>query len=146
MHSFLLKFMSTEQRSWWYLYVHWDGTFYCQNMHPGCHDLPQNSLAWISAQASSLQSADIGTRALPVSGCEGGSTATSDMAHLMEPACSQISQFIWQMKTIIKLPWWQIIAWFALNEAPQTQWLWTLVDISHPYLNYNASRNSCLFK
>ena len=58
------------------------------------YDLPQNSLAWISAQASSLQLADIGTRALPVSGCEGGSTATSDMAHLMGPACSQIFQFI----------------------------------------------------
>ena len=88
--------MSTEQRSCLSLVIP-IGAFGWNILllkHAPCHDLPQNSLAWISAQASSLQLADIGTRPSPVSGCEGGSTATSDMAHLMEPACSQIFQFI----------------------------------------------------
>ena len=84
--------MSTEQRSYLSLVIPIGalGWNILLLKHAPYHDLPHNSLAWISAQASSLQLADIGTRALPVSGCEGGSTATSDMAHLMEPACSQI--------------------------------------------------------
>ena len=45
-------------------------------MHLICR-LPQKPLAQISALASSPQLVDAGTRASPLSGCKGGSTATS---------------------------------------------------------------------
>ena len=61
--------MSTEQRSYLSVAIpigalEWNILLL---KHAACHDLPQNSLASISAQASSLQLADIGTRPSPVS-------------------------------------------------------------------------------
>ena len=106
--------------------------------------LPQKPLARtvVSALASSLRLADAGTRALPVSGCKGDSSATSWHTSWNQLAVKSLSS-LWWMK--VNPPWQQIIAWLALNEAPHTQWLRTL-DNSHPYLNHNASWNSCLFK
>ena len=84
-----------------------------------CH-LPQKPLAWISALAPSLQLADAVIRASPVSGCKGGSTTTSWHTSWSQLAVKFLSS-LWRMK--VKPPWRQIIAWSALNEAPQTQWL-----------------------
>ena len=118
--SFLLKFMSTEQRS--YLST---AIARCVGMkHPYIKNvpccLPQKPLAWISALASSLRLAGAGTRALLVSGCKGGSTTTSWHTSWSQLAVKFLSS-LWRMK--VKPPWRQIITWSALNEAPQTQWL-----------------------
>ena len=142
--TFLFKFMSMEQRTYLSLVV----ARCIRIKHPtvisknafGC--LPQKPLAWIPALASSLRLADAGTRASPVSDCKGGSTATSWHTSWSQLAVKSLC-LLWRMK--VNPPWQQIIAWLALNEAPHTQWLRTL-DNSHPYLNYNASWNSCLFK
>ena len=95
--SFLFKFMSTKQRSYLSLAI-----ARCVGMkHPNIKNapcrLPQNPLAWISALASSLRLADAGTMASPVSGCKGGSTATSWHTSWSQLAVKSLSS-LWRMK------------------------------------------------
>ena len=118
--SFLLRFISMEERS--YLST---AIARCIGMkHPNIKNapclLPQKSLAWISALASSLRLADAGTRDSSVSGCKGGSTIRSWHTSWSQLAVKFLSS-LWQMK--VKPPWRQIkpCSWMG-RVASQPKW------------------------
>ena len=132
MFSFLLKFMSMKQSFRLGLAIpignlEWNTRI--SKMHPVIY--PKLSGMDICPSIISV----IGTRTLPGSGCQGGSTAKSLHTLWIQFAIKLLSS-LWWMK--VKPPWWQIITWSRLNEAPQTQWLGTLVN-SHSYPNRYTS-------
>ena len=94
MLMFLFKFISTKQRTYLSLVAARCVGMKHSNIKNALCRLRQKPLACISALASSLRLADAGTRASPVSGCKGGSTAMLRLTHFMEPAYSQISKLI----------------------------------------------------
>ena len=107
--SFLFKFMYKEQRS--QLLVSLVITRCIGMKHPNIkiHPAPETSAwHWMSPQISSLLT-------------DGGSTATSSHTSWSQLAVKSLSS-LWWMK--VKLLWWEIVTWFALNEVPQ--WLGTL--------------------
>ena len=118
--TFLLKFMSTEQRT------------YLSLAAARCVGMKQPNIKKCTLSSTPKTSgtdiypsiiSEISRCRLPVSGCKRGSTAKSWHTSWSQFTIKSLSS-LWQMK--VNPPWWKTIAWLALNEAPHTQWLGTL--------------------